>query len=352
MMRRNGLRWRWARRGLLLALAGAASFMSVILLIPGILVNSFDSWKPADIVPPLTEEFKPKDQPLLVPVYLTEQKKTVQLPLEEYVRGVLAAEMPVEFELEALKAQAIAARTYYIRRLELSDTSQVPEEAEGAVVTDTEQHQVFITDAALRERWGMLAYAQKIGKLKQAVEETEGIILTYEGEPIEATFFSTSNGFTENSEDYWQAEIPYLRSVASPWDKEVAPEYEREHSLTYAEFYKNLGLPPASTAPAMKVAQKSPGGRIVTIDIAGRKFTGRQVREKLGLASTDFRWKAADGHIVFTATGYGHGVGMSQWGANGMAKQGMTAEQILRHYYTGVTLETIDGVQAKIIAKK
>ncbi|WP_309123159.1 stage II sporulation protein D [Paenibacillus sp.] len=347
-MRSKHRRSRRTRRNLVIGAAGVASFMAVVFLIPSILVNRFEAWEPTQLLPlQPREELVAQEQQIMVPVYLTDRKETVSVPLEAYVRGVLAAEMPADFELEALKAQAIAARTYLARRLASGETSGLPPDAAGALVTDTVAHQAYATEEELRERWGFFKYARNLDKLTRAVNDTEGLVLTYEGEPIEATFFSTSNGFTENSELYWQAAIPYLRSVESPWDERYAPNYEREASFAYKDFYTKLGLKASNKMPELVVERTSDSGRVLSVRIAGTSFAGREVREKLGLASTDFTWSAADGRITFHTEGYGHGVGMSQWGANGMAKEGRTAEEILLHYYQGVRLEPLRNVLAK-----
>lgn len=340
-------RKRRTKRHFLWALAGIVSFMAVILIIPGILVNRFEVWEPASFLPLQPRESLHAPEGSVAPtvaVYLTRRGETVAVPLEAYVRGVLAAEMPANFELEALKAQAIAARTYIARRLASGAApADMPPGAEGAIVTDTVQHQAYATEEMLRERWGWFAYARNLDKLTRAVNETEGVILTYEGQPIDATFFSASNGRTENSEDYWQEAIPYLRSVASPWDAKVAPDYERQAAFTFQELYRRLDLPASNEAPAIELERTSAGGRVLSAKVAGRSFAGRDIREKLGLASTDFRWTIEEGQVVFTTRGAGHGVGMSQWGANGMAKEGSTAEEILAHYYTGARLEGMKG---------
>jgi len=330
---------------LLRGVAAMVAMLAVILLIPAILVNRFEGLGPGVLLPLQPKEpLEAPERSLTVRVFLTKQQRIVDLPLEEYVRGVVAAEMPADFELEALKAQAIAARTYLVRRLAAGRFEDMPEGAEGAVVTDTVQHQAFATLPALRERWGMFGYAKNLDKLTRAVNETAGLVLTYDGEPIQATFFSASNGFTENSELYWKEQVPYLRSVASPWDESEAPAYRRDVDFAYAELYRRLGLKDTRKAPDMKVKKTSESGRILEAVVNGKTFTGRELRERLGLASTDFEWRFEDGNVRFTTYGSGHGVGMSQWGANGMAKEGKTAEQILLHYYTGVRLETLDRI--------
>ncbi|REK69621.1 stage II sporulation protein D [Paenibacillus paeoniae] len=271
-----------------------------------------------------------------VRVYLTELKKVESVPLETYVTGVLAAEMPIDFELEALKAQAIAARTYIVRRLSSAVMAN-----EKADVLDTVQHQAYLSKDELGKRWKGEEKTTNLAKLKRAIEETKGFILTYEGEPIEAAFFSTSNGFTENSEDYWAQSLPYLRSVASPWDEGISPRYEAETVWTKKEFYRALGLKgkAASAKPSITVTKRTEGNRIKEVLINGKSFSGREVREKLGLASSHFSWKISDHEIVILTYGLGHGVGMSQWGANGMAQEGKKATAILMHYYTGTRVE-------------
>jgi len=334
---RPGRAGRW-----LTGAAAVAAFLAVMLLVPAILVNRFETWVPPEL-PSLQpkEELAVEQASIVVPVYISDRRETVELPLELYVRGVVAAEMPVDFELEALKAQAIAARTYVARRLASGAPTDMPPGAGHALVTDTVAHQAYATEEKLRERWGFFAYARNIDKLTRAVNETKGLVLTYEGRPIEATFFSTSNGYTEDSELYWQEEIPYLRSVASPWDERYAPNYERETVFDYKSFYRSLGLPVRSAAPAIVLEERSDSGRVLSVRIAGQRFSGREIREKLGLPSTDFVWEAADGRITFRTEGYGHGVGLSQWGANGMAKEGRSAEEILLYYYQGVRIEAL-----------
>lgn len=275
----------------------------------------------------------------LVRVYLTKDKRIETVPLEVYVQGVLAGEMPIEFELEALKAQAIAARTYIIRRIALKDASDIS--AAQGDVTDTIAHQVYIPIVKLEQKWSGEAKKANLTKLKRAVAETKGLIITYENEPIQASFFSTSNGYTENSEDYWGQKLPYLRSVTSPWDAEISPRYKETIELTKQEFYSKMGFSEsyATAKPAIKVIDRTEGKRIKSIKINGKSFSGREVRERLNLASSQFTWKIKKNDIIITTYGFGHGVGMSQWGANGMAQEGHKAVDIVRYYYSGTKVE-------------
>lgn len=297
-------------------------------------------------------ELGPEPEPM-VSVYLSKLDRIETLPLDDYVTGVVAAEMPAEFESNALTAQAIAARTFIVQRLLNNDKSGVP--IEGADVTDTVAHQVYISKETLEKEW-IGKKATLLTKLQRAVKDSNNIVMTYKGKPITASFFSTSNGYTENSEDYWNTSIPYLRSVASPWDKDIAPHYTETLKISQKQFLSKLGLSNISI-PTMKngnsnslihILSTTEGHRIKEVTIGGVKFSGREVREKLGLRSSQFSWEASGNDIVITTYGYGHGVGMSQWGANGMAKEGYTATQILKHYYTGIEFQQV----TKLLSKK
>lgn len=271
---------------------------------------------------------------LQIDVKLSTSSKVETVPLEQYVRGVLAGEMPADFELEALKAQAIAARTYIVRRLAL--------QADGPLlVSDTISDQVYISLGELERHWGSLS-KQRLAQLSQAVEETAGVILTYDGEPIEAMFFSTSNGYTENSEDYFGNELPYLRSVSSPWDVNVSPRYKQTTLMKLKEFYARLGVKKGAEKQ-LRIEEYTDGRRVKRIKAGGKEFTGRQFRELLGLPSSQFTWRVKGGKLEFTTFGYGHGVGMSQWGAHAMAQSGRKAEEILAHYYSGARLEAANS---------
>lgn len=278
---------------------------------------------------------------LLVPVFMTREEKVIELPLETYVSGVVAAEMPPEFELEALKAQAIAARTYIVNKAMTKDFSNVP--VEGAWVTDTVAHQAFFTTDAIKQNWGIWKTARFLEKVYQAVKETSGLIMVYDGQPIDATFFSTSNGFTENSEDYWSQEIPYLRSVPSPWDKQLSPKYEQTFRVPLKEFYQKLSIKEVAVSSgaglSMQILERTEGKRIKSVRIGDQIYSGREIREKLGLPSSHFQWQLRDKHVEIKTYGYGHGVGMSQYGAQGLAKEGYNAEQILKYYYKGIELK-------------
>lgn len=310
-----------------------------MILIPTLFVAFFGNSHSTEMTIPEKVDLRiDPDHSIPITVYRTASKTVETYPIEEYVRGVVAAEMPVDFELEALKAQAMAARTYIVKRILTNDFSDVPG---GAMVTDTIQHQVFRSESELRKKFG-LQYAEKIAKLNRAVNETMGQVITYEGQPITALFFSTSNGYTVNSEDYYVKKIPYLRSVPSPWDTE-SPRFQGTISIPFSTIQAKLKVDPAvftSTGQEwIKVLEWTPSKRVKKLKIGDKLLTGREVRELLGLDSSSFTFEIIGDQVVFNTTGYGHGVGMSQYGANGMAKEGKKAEEIVKYYYTGVEVK-------------
>ncbi|MCJ7840583.1 stage II sporulation protein D [Lederbergia sp. NSJ-179] len=263
-----------------------------------------------------------------VAVFRSATEKIETFPLEDYVTGVVAVEMPADFEVEALKAQALAARTYVVNFLLHTEDNTVPE---GANITDTVTHQVFKNRDELKKLWGK-DFAWKYKKVSEAVQATKGEILTYQDKPITASFFSTSNGYTENSEEYWKDKIPYLKSVESPWDSK-APNFESKKKLSVKEFEQLLGVNIGDSKEVGTIKSKTSGHKVATVQIGDKTFEGREVREKLNLRSTDFQWSRSGDSITIITKGYGHGVGMSQYGANGMAKEGKNYRDIVQHYY-------------------
>ena len=233
-----------------------------MLLIPTLLVVPFTEKTDGKLhenvkQTPKTEKLqKVTASPLDVSVYRTETKKVEKLPLEDYLVGVVAAEMPATFELEALKAQSLAARTYIVQTM-MNGNSHLPQ---GADVTDTVEYQVYLNKDELRSRWNK-DYDWKIKKIQEAVKDTQGQILTYKNKPINATFFSTSNGYTENSEAYWKNSIPYLKSVASPWDKK-SPEFTNQKVMSVASFEQRLGVKLTNSGSVGEIVSRTPGQRV------------------------------------------------------------------------------------------
>ncbi len=250
--------------------------------------------------------------------------KTITIPLEEYVIGVVGAEMPAEFHIEALKAQAVASRTYALKKT-----------LSGGAISASTSDQTFYTTDQLKSQWGS-SFNKYYEKVKNAVNATKGQTIKYNGSYIEALFFSTSNGKTEASENVWGNSYPYLKSVDSQWDTSVR-SFSSTKTISIDEVSKKLGVNLTSLSQ-IKVINKTIGDRVGNISICDKVFTGVKIRQLLGLRSADFEISQDGNNLIFTTKGYGHGVGMSQYGSNGMAKSGYSYQQILKHYYTNVTI--------------
>jgi stage II sporulation protein D len=278
-----------------------------------------------------------------VKVLLCESGQVLDFPLEQYVVGVVAAEMPAAFPVEALKAQAVAARTYTLKRLG-GKANEAHSQAD--VCTDFNHCQAWIDKDEMRNRWGT-SYDQFYGKICTAVAETKGMAIYYQGSFIDPVYHSTSNGRTENSEDVWGTKVPYLRSVASPWDKE-SPKFKDVIKVPWEEVNKKVstaeGVIQVSTvgggAPIIRPLEYTATGRLKRVQVGARAIASTQLRLALGLPSTDLRWTVNKGMVTFSARGNGHGVGMSQYGAKGMALEGYSFQEILCHYFTGVKIQS------------
>lgn len=283
------------------------------------------------------------DSSLTVPVMRSTSKKIEDVPLETYVARVIASEMPAEFEVEALKAQGVAARTYIV------DLLMHHGEETDAFISDQTDDQVYSNDEELREQWGS-DYTWKMDKLLDAVAATEGEVITYNEMTITPAYFSTSNGYTVNSEDYWENELPYLRKVESKWDEE-SPSFLDQKTFTKAEVEKSLDvtLPNAEVVHIQMTHTESE--RVHELKIGDYIFSGREVRDKLGLKSSDFTIEQKNGHFVFNTKGFGHGIGMSQYGANGMAKEGKGYKDILAYYYKGIEVQKVDDIAPMLVQK-
>lgn len=250
--------------------------------------------------------------------------KIINLELEEYVLGVVGAEMPASFNIEALKAQAILARTYALKSIK-----------NGKKLTDTVSTQAYKDNSELQKLWKN-DYTKYYEKIKKAVNETKGKVILYNNEYIDAVYHSTSNGKTENSKNVWKNSLPYLVSVDSSWDKNVK-SYKKETIFEINEFCNILKLDVEEPITYEIIHNET--GRVRQITINNKTFSGTEFRNLLKLRSTDFEIEINDEKIKVTTYGYGHGVGMSQYGANEMAKQGYSYIQILKHYYTGVVIK-------------
>lgn len=259
-----------------------------------------------------------EEEPVKVAVTIDNSINYVNL--DDYLLGVVAGEMPANFEKEALKAQVVASRTYVYNR-ELS-------------VDNTTNSQVYLNTEEMKEKWGD-NYDEYYQKIVDAIAETKNEVMMYQGDYISALFFSSSNGYTENVEDYFDSSpLPYLRSVDSHWDLTIDPSNSREVSFTKAQLKEKFNCDDLN----FNIIAYKKSGRVATLSVGGKNYTGRQVRELLGLASSCFEIEYRDGKYVFKTLGSGHGVGMSQYGAQGMALEGSDYKTILNHYYTNIEI--------------
>lgn len=283
-----------------------------------------------------------KYEPELIKVYNNKTNDVMVIDFEEYLKGVVASEMPAEFNIEALKAQAVSARTYLLYRLKKYPDGQ-PEHGEAPVCTGVHCQAWSSKDDLIQshyEGW----YDEYKDKIEEAVESTRGQILTYEGKIIEPLYHSTSGGRTENSEDVFSAAVPYLRSVESPYEDE-SPRLNSSVIITTGEFidkiesaYGDMDITESNLDTKIVLGEVSQGGKIKTLIIDGTEISGRDMRALFNLNSTNFSFIQSGNEIEILTTGYGHGVGMSQWGAEGMANKGYSYKEILKHYYTGVEI--------------
>ena len=265
----------------------------------------------------------------IVRVYDEDTNTIMTIPIEEYIVGVVSGEMPVTFEIEALKAQAVAARSYVMVQMERNRQKDYD-------VVDTVMNQVYLPRDYLMSVWKD-SYVDNINKIKKAVLETKGEYIAYDNKVAEALFFSTSPGFTENSEDVFSSETPYLRSVDSHWDLD-SPEYTTTFKFSLERFLDILGLDYQPTLD-IKVLEATKTGRIKKIQINNKELTGNFICSKLSLRSTFFEIIQDGSSVIIKNKGYGHGVGMSQYGAEGMALEGYNYKDILKHYYTGIEIK-------------
>ena len=273
---------------------------------------------------PINEVSEPIDNNIYVSVRRGDGR-VVSLELEDYVTGVVGAEMPALFSSEALKAQAVIARTYALKANSM-----------GRTLSDNESSQSYKDNGELVSMWGG-SYSSYYSKIKDAVNSTNGVYLTYNGNYIEAVYHSTSNGRTEDSSNVWGNSFPYLVSVDSVYDNSN-PSFSISKTFSYSDLSSKLGFS-VDANTEFNVLGHTSGGRVSNISVGGVNFSGVSFRSMLGLRSTDFDISKVDGGVVITTRGYGHGVGMSQYGANGMAKAGYSYRDILLHYYPGVVIE-------------
>ena len=286
----------------------------------------------ATLLPMLSGLFaRPKEG---IAVYQVETDKTLRLPLEEFLIGVVAAEMPALFEVESLKAQAVAARTFAVSRLQSGET----------LCTDASHCQAYADKDTLKKRWGA-QYNTYYRRIADAVKATEGEIAVFEGEPIVAVFHAASSGRTENSGDVWTTDTPYLKSVESSIPAELN-EMEQEAVFDRLDFIHKLNSlrPTAATTPLVGQVTETDAGRVAEIVLGSATYSGTELRSLFALNSTDFTIQESGNQVIIVTRGKGHGVGLSQYGCNEMAKAGKSYREILAHYYQGTQVHKLENL--------
>ena len=300
--------------------------LAVVIMLTAILIIVNLSIKKVT-EPIVMEEGK---EPIVIRLLDESTNEITNINLEDYIIGVVAAEMPASFELEALKAQAVAARTFAMYKKE---TRNLDYDLIKGV-----KDQAYKDNKTLLAQWKVNFFTNYL-KIRQAVEETQGQVLTYNGEVINAFYFSMSNGYTENCELVFAQDLPYLNSVSSKWDNESLNNYSYTINFSKEDFCSSLGI----TCDSVEIQDitRSDSNRVLTITINNQTFKGTEIRSKLGLRSTDFDIVINESGVTITTRGYGHGVGMSQYGANGMAKEGYSYEEIVKYYYQNTEITNL-----------
>lgn len=288
-----------------------------------------------------------------IKVYNPALNKTEEMNLEEYMKGVVAAEMNADFDIEALKAQAVAARTFAYGRVSGVYKSKLGVHDEADICTDSAHCQAWISKENAMKKWNRFFAAKNWSKIEKAVNETDGMIAVYQGKIANTLFHASSSGKTENAEEVWSGvSVPYLKSVTSPGE-ERAKGYVTEVLIKASEFIHKLqkSYPDKelreSSIDSIKILEYTTGDRVKTVKVGDITLKGTEFRTMLGLRSANFTVEVtAEDMLKITTIGYGHGVGMSQWGADSLAKRGGTYIEILKHYYTGIDVISIDMYNA------
>ncbi len=294
------------------------------------------SQTPSEVTTPPTPLIISKEN-LLVPsiqVYRTKTGKTENIPFEEYVMGVVACEMPSSFPMEALKAQAVAARTYSLSKIIRSAGSGNPSH-KTAPLCDATHCQVYKNPQELEKSNSSEWMNSGWIRVQEAVKATDSQLMFYQGALVEqALFHSSSGGKTQNSEDVFVSAVPYLRSVDSPFEGE-SPHTAATKEVDLSKYSGKIDTA-SMNKDTVKVLERGEGGVVEQLQLGNMYMTGKEARAMFALPSSNFDVSLKEGILIFTTYGYGHGVGLSQWGASGMAKEGYDYKKILSHYYSGI----------------
>jgi len=332
------------------SIAASAALMAALFLLPLLLVEPYSAASTAQAKEPETEQAGNKPQVQDIPenadktgqetrLCVLQDGQVTELALEEYLVGVVRAEMPASFESEALKAQAVAARTYTLYKM----TTGGNHAPTADICTDSACCQAYLDAAAAAEKWGKDAaiYEKKVW---QAVADTAGQAILYGGQPILAVFHAASAGLTREAGEVWSSDLPYLQAVPSVEAGAEIPAYYSRAEFSTAVFREKVlaayGGADLSGSPQrwLADAETDAAGNVKTVKVGGVTVRGSELRTLLGLRSACFTWEVQGDSLVFFVTGYGHGVGLSQHGANQMAKDGANWQEILLHYYTDVSI--------------
>jgi len=275
-----------------------------------------------------------------ISIYNAKTNETELILLEDYIVGVMLCEMPASFDIQAIKACAVAARTYTLYRI-INGSDQ--KHLAASVCTDWSHCQGYISYEEACEKWSYELVEKIYPKIKSAVYDTAGIIITSKGAICDAVYHASSSGYTESARNLWGYDIPYLKSVATPENEQNTDNFKREFSFS-AEKFKDIlkadsfsGIFSSDSEKWLGKTEYNACGRVAYVEISGIKMSGASLRRAFGLSSTVFSVRYENGNIVFSCQGFGHGAGLSQCGANVLAKNGWGYADILCHYYTGVS---------------
>lgn len=328
------------------SMAASAVLMMALFLLPAIWVEPYPVVSAAQAKLPVAKPTEMVAPVQAVPGAVQETRlrvlqngQVMEMALEEYLLGVVRAEMPASFEPEALKAQAVAARTYTLYKM----TTGGNHNPTADICTDSTCCQAYLDAASAMENWGAQAAVYE-KKVAQAVADTAGQAVLYGGQPILAVFHAASAGLTREAGEVWSSDLPYLQAVPSAEAGAEIPNYYSRAEFSTAAFREKIvaayGAADLSGSPRewMTGAVTDSAGNIKTVKVGGVTVRGSALRALLGLRSACFTWEVQGDSLVFFVTGYGHGVGLSQHGANQMAKNGADWQEILLHYYTDVSI--------------
>lgn len=298
---------------------------------------------------------KPKESTIdkagpIIKVYVTKDRKIEDMYLEDYVRGVVCAEMPVSFSLEALKAQAIAARTFAVASMVQYGGGGYKKHP-GADISSDVDTQAWISKEDRFKYWSPKDAISNWNKITEAVEATKGMVLAYNGDVARhVKYFSTSGGKTEDSINVFGYKESYLKSVVSP-NEDEAPNYQSRVTMSKTEFINRVKqmnsavkISDKTLSANIKIIDYTEGSRVKNIKIGDKVFKGTDIRWAMGLKSANFSVQVDKKNVIFNVKGYGHGVGMSQWGANEMGKRGSKYDAILKHYFSGIEIKQITDI--------